>query len=263
MKYKLRSMIAAPPGRALVACDLSQAETWIVAWLSNEQNMKHFLLNSDIHTETACALFNKPFAEIITEERYIGKQNNHANSYGMGAERQAQVINKKSDQPPYVTVSIAQCKVYQKEWHNLYPNIRQWHEEVKLQLSQNMTLVTPYGRRRAFFAQWGKELWKAAYAHIPQSTVRDHFSGAIQPELGIAGGMLEVKRQVCRKDVLLINDAHDSCMLEVPKECALEIGLKVKSILRRPLMINGEEVTIPVDLEIGERWGEMEKIKAA
>jgi hypothetical protein len=28
-------------------------------------------------------------------------------------------------------------------------------------------------------------------------------------------------------------------------------------------VVNGEMFTIPVDLEIGERWGELEKIKLA
>lgn len=254
-------MIVAPKGKLLIACDLSQAETWVVAWLANEPNMKHFLLNSDIHTETASALFGKPVGEVITEERYIGKQNNHANSYGMGAERQAQVINKKSDQPPYVIVTVAQCKVYQKEWHGLYPQIHNWHEQVKVELNRASTLVTPYGRRRVFFQQWGKELWKAAYAHIPQSTVSDHFHGCVQPELGIKGGLLEVHRAICNDEIKLVHDAHDSCMLEVPKEIAIEIGEKVRATLRRPVVINGEEVVIPVDLECGLRWGEMEKIK--
>jgi DNA polymerase I-like protein with 3'-5' exonuclease and polymerase domains len=262
MKQKLRSMIVAPKGKLLVACDLSQAETWVVMWLANEPNGKNFLLNSDIHTETACSLFDKPFAEIIVEERYIGKQNNHANSYGMGPERQAQVINKRSDQPPYVTVTIAQCRVYQKGWHSLYPNVHNtYHAEVQQQLSKNMTLVTPYGRRRVFFQAWGKELFKAAYAHIPQSTVSDHFHGLVQPELGIEGGLLKVYKDICTPEIRLVNDSHDSCMLEVPKDSALEIGERVRNALRRPVVISGEEVTIPVDLEIGTRWGELEKIK--
>lgn len=254
-------MVQAPKGKLLISCDLSQAETWVVAWLANEPNMKHFLLNSDIHAETAVALFHKEISTIITEERYIGKQNNHANSYGMGPDRQAQVINKRSDQPPYVTVSVAQCRVYQNEWHSLYPNVRVWHNVVKYQLSQNMTLVTPYGRRRVFFAEWGSSLWKEGYAHIPQSTVSDHFHGCVQPELGIEGGLLGVHKNVCTPEILLINDSHDSCMLEVPAKNALEIGEEVRSQLLRPLVINGEAVTIPVDLEVGERWGELEKIK--
>lgn len=260
MKYKLRSMIRAPKGKLLVACDLSQAETWIVAWLANEQAMKQFLQSSDIHTETAAAIFSKSVDDVITEERYIGKQNNHANSYGMGPEQQARVINKRSDQPPYVTVTIPQCRIYQTEWHNLYTGIRLWHHEIQARLSSTMTLTTPYGRRRVFFQQWGKELFKAAYAHIPQSTVSDHFHGCVQPELGIEGGLLGVYKNVCTDEILLINDSHDSCMLEVPKESAKEIGEEVRRQLCRPLVVNGEEVTIPVDLEIGERWGEMSRV---
>lgn len=263
MKYKFRSMVRAPAGKLIVSADLSQAETWVVMALANEPNMRQFLLNSDIHTETACAIFNKKFEDIVVEERYIGKQNNHANSYGMGPERQAQVINKRSDQPPYVTVTIAQCRRYQTEWHNLYPAIRSWHKEIEIQLGKNMTLITPYHRRRVFFQQWGKELFKAAYAHIPQSTVSDHFHGRVQRELGIRGGLKEIRKNLVRGDVLLINDSHDSCMLEVPKDSAYEIGERVRSYLKRPVIINGEEVNIPVDVEIGERWGELEKVKAA
>lgn len=259
-KQKLRSMIIAPKGKTLVACDLSQAETWIVAWLSSEYNMKDFLLNSDIHTETARSLFNKPAPlPIITEERYIGKQNNHANSYGMKAMQQARVINKRSDQPPYVVVTIKQCKKYQESWHSLYPQIHNWHNEIKAQLSKNMTLVTPYGRSRTFFGNWGDDLFKAAYAHIPQSTVSDHFHGCVQPDLGVEGGLIAVLKNICTSEILLCHDAHDSCMLEVPREIANEVGERLRNTIRRPLVVNGEEITIPVDLEIGERWGEMEK----
>lgn len=255
-------MVCAPKGKLFVACDLSQAETWIVAWLANEQTMKHFLLTSDIHTETGAWIFDKPFAEVITEERYIGKQNNHASAYDMRAPRMAQVINKKSDEPPYVTVTIPQCRKFQEKWHGLFPGIHMWHNDTKNQLSQNnFTLVTPYGRKRQFFGNWDDQLFKKAYAHVPQSTVSDHFHGCVQVELGIEGGLLGVRKNIVTDEIKLINDSHDSCMLEVPKEVALEIGERVRAQLLRPLIVNGEEVTIPVDLEIGERWGEMEKIK--
>lgn len=261
MKYPLRSMIVAPKNKLLISCDLSQAETWVVAWIAEEENMKNFLLNSDIHIETACVLFSKAAEDIIKEERYIGKQNNHANSYDMRPPRMAQVINKRSDQPPFVTVTIAQCTKYQKGWHSLFSNIRPWHAKIKETLSKSMRLVTPYGRTRTFFGAWDDTLFKAAYAHIPQSTVSDHFHGCVQPELGIKGGLLEISRVVVNGEIKLVHDAHDSCMLEVPKEIASEVGEKVRSLLRRPMIINYEEVTIPVDLEIGERWGMLDKIK--
>jgi DNA polymerase I-like protein with 3'-5' exonuclease and polymerase domains len=265
MKQKLRSMVTAPKGKLLVACDLSQAETWVVAWLADERNMKHFLLTSDIHTETAKELFHKPsLEEVIVEERYMGKQNNHANSYDIRPPRMAQTINKRSDEPPYVTVTIPECRKHQENWHGLYFGIRPWHNSIQYQLrTNNFTLVTPYGRSRQFFGNWDEQLWKKAYAHIPQSTVSDHFHGCIQPETGIKGGFLEITKSIVTDEIRVINDSHDSCMLEVPKEVAYEVGERVRATLYRPLIINGEEVTIPVVLEIGERWGELEKVKKA
>ncbi len=260
-KQKLRSMIIAPRGKTLIACDLSQAETWIVAWLANEYNMKDFLLRGVIHEATAAEIFGKAIEDVIVEERYIGKQNNHANAYGMKAAQQARVINKRSDQPPYVVVTIKQCKKYQETWHSLFPGVHMWHDETKAQLNRNMTLITPYGRSRTFFGNWGDELFKQAYAHVPQSTVSDHFHGCVQPELGIEGGLIKVCAALLTDEVLLCHDAHDSCMLEVPEKNALEIGEQLRGILRRPLVVNGEEITIPVDLEMGDRWGEMEKVK--
>lgn len=261
MKQKLRSIIVAPPGKLLVACDLSQAETWIVAWLAGEHNMKQFLLQGIIHEATAADIFSKALDDVTVEERYIGKQNNHANSYGMKAMQQARVINKRSDQPPYVVVTIKQCKKYQDSWHSLFPNVKMWHLETQEQLRRNMTLVTPYGRSRTFFGNWGDDLFKQAYAHVPQSTVSDHFHGCVQPELGIKGGLLEVFTTICTSEILLCHDAHDSCMLEVPKESAYEIGERLRDCIKRPLVVNGEQITIPVDLEMGERWGELEKMK--
>jgi hypothetical protein len=35
------------------------------------------------------------------------------------------------------------------------------------------------------------------------------------------------------------------------------------SLLKRPLVIKGREFTIPVDCEMGERWGELTKVKIA
>jgi DNA polymerase I-like protein with 3'-5' exonuclease and polymerase domains len=262
---KLRSMIMAPKGKVLIACDLSQAESWIVAYRANEPRMKQALNFGDIHRETAMGFFPKPPEEIITEERYIGKQFNHASSYRMGPERAAEVINKKSDQPPFVTVSLPQAKEFSRKWHQLY-NVKTWWGDIEEQLNRNRTIVTTYGRKRTFFAAWGNELFKEATAFEPQSTVADHFNGATHPELGIKGGLLEIYRRVIvpsKGELCIVNQAHDSLMIECPTEMRMEIAQQMTAILRRPLVINGEEFIIPSDCEMGERWGEMDKVKIA
>lgn len=281
MKIYVRSMIRASPGMILVAADLSQAESWIVAFRANEPNMKRALMFGDIHTETAGnALFHANVGcshvwQVVTKGelwrcqcerevtklmRYVGKRYNHASAYRMGPERAAEVINKDSDKPPYFTVTIKQSRVFSANWHAYY-NLRVWWDDIEHQLGETRSITTCYGRRRVFFGAWGPELFKEATAFEPQSTVADHFNGHIHPQLGIRGGLLEIYRQLVKPygDRCLINQSHDSFIAEVPQQDGLEFAAQSKALLLRPLVIKDEEFTIPVDSEIGERWGEMEK----
>lgn len=282
MKIYVRSMIKASPGMTLVSCDLSQAESWIVMALSKEPNMKRALMFGDIHTETAGnALFHAGVAckhewtstvkgelwtcsgckhEVTKLMRYVGKRYNHASAYRMGADRAAEVINKDSDKPPHFTVTVRQSKIFSNAWHSYY-NLKVWWSDIERQLNETRSITTCYGRRRIFFGAWGNELLKEATAFEPQSTVADHFNGHIHPELGIRGGLLEIYRQLVRdySDRFIINQSHDSFIAEVPKGDALEFAAASKNLLQRPIVVNGEQYTIPVDAEVGQRWGEMER----
>lgn len=279
MKISIRSMVQAPPGYVLIAFDLSQAESWIVAHLADEPNMKRALTTGDIHTETAgSALFHNATgcphdwkkdstlcsrcgAEVTKVMRYVGKRYNHASAYRMGAERAAQVINKDSDKPPYFTVTIRESKKFSDAWHAYY-NLKVWWNNIERQLSDTHTLTTTYGRKRMFYAGWGPELFKEATAFEPQSTVADHFNGAIHPDLGIKGGLLEIFRTLVKpyRDHKVINQAHDSAILEVPTAAASNLVPELKTLLLRPLIVKGVQFTIPVDVEVGERMGELEKV---
>lgn len=285
-KVKVRSMIRAKAGYELLAFDLSQAESWVVAYEANEPNMKKALHYGDIHSQTAVALFHQtnvgcdhkwssgtiPDSKIcirddgckvviLYDERYLGKKSNHASAYGMQPPRQAEVINAESDKPPYITVTVKQTEKMNAAWHSYY-NIKSWWQSIQDELSNTRALTTAYGRRRTFFAAWGNELFKEAYAFKPQSTVADHFNGALHPELGIAGGFLELYRQHVRKGYYsIINHAHDSVLIHIPKPVPEDLIYEIRSIIERPLIVNGEQFTIPVDGERGERFGELEKIK--
>jgi len=266
-RLAVRSIIVAPPGKLLVNFDLAQAESWIVAYLANEPTMKHVLATGDIHRETgqkALKGWTDEYWDALPKDevkvaRYTGKRYNHASAYRMGAQRAAEVINKDSDKPPFVTVTVAESKVFYEAWHNYY-HIRGWWDEIEYQLNKNRTLTTPYGYVRYFFAQWGNELFKEATAFIPQSTVADHLNGAVCDEIGMEGGLVKVDELFVMKGAIsIINQSHDSFMFEVDAEIALEVCEQIHKLLLRPLVINGEEFTIPVDCEIGERWGELKE----
>lgn len=264
MKYPIRSQIIAPKDFYLLACDLSQAEAWVVAYKARDVHMKGALTDKrpgfDIHSQTGRIVNDLPFdAPVTKEQRYAGKKSNHALNYRMKAEQFARVINKEG----LMSVTTKQTRIWYNKYHSFY-NVKLWWAEIEQQLNINRTITTCYGRRRVFYGQWGDELFKVATAFEPQSTVADHMFGAIHPELGIAGGMLGVYRNIVKgreREIRITNTAHDSILLEVHKSIDVkEISDQVLQQLERPIVINGEQFTIPADAEWGERWGEMEKL---
>src|ERR1035437_10304559 len=274
MKLPIRSMIVAPKGYYLLSCDLAQAETYVVAWRSGNQKIKDALLygdkklGTDFHSITARDFYSLGDKLPNETQRFIGKKGNHQCSYQGGWFKLMESINAESDEPPYVTVSASEAKIFHKDWTELY-SLWNWWGEIESAIRSTRTIKTIYGRKRTFYGPITKDgkIFKEATAYEPQSTIADHMLGAIQPELGIKGGLKEVYNQIIlpsNGSIRLINTAHDSGILEVPIPIYLEIAEKVHSLIKRPMLINGDEVTVPVDIEYGMRWSEgMDKLKVA
>ena len=263
-KIPYRSIICSPPNKSLLALDLSAAETWVVAYLTDDPNMKRELSAGDIHSFSACIISDIPIPEgtgkarykpfIDEQTRYIGKKTNHGSSYRMGIYKQAEAINKDG----VVTVSLKQVKTWHNRWHNTFL-VKNWWREIEEGLQRNnRTMTTTYNRTRTFYGIWGDSLFKEATAYEPQSTVADHMRGRVHPELGIEGGIRAIRKAFLPyPEIKLIQTAHDSILMEVPDDIVDEIGLKSQSLLSRPLVIKGETFTIPVDCDIyPKRWGE-------
>lgn len=288
MKIDYRSIFIAPKGKLLVSIDLSQAESWVVAHLANEPNMKYALKYSDIHCQAAGAIFlqngcfhdwdkktrtcKKCGGVVTADQRYGGKRRNHASSYGMGPEKSMKIINADSDKPPYLTITLRESEKQHEIWHQYY-NVKDWWIDVK---NKERVMTTSYGRTRTFYAQFGDELEREKIAYEPQSTVADHFNGAVHPLVGQEGGLVKIfedliepywcgsiwcEHRECHK---IINQSHDSCIMELPEENANDVGLAAQIYLLRPIVIKDEEFTIPTDGKIGDRWDEatMEKLAA-
>lgn len=276
-KMAIRSEVRAPKGYYLLQTDLSQAEAWIVAALSHDQNMMEALKRGDIHSLTAItSVYQKqvPSNEdihnfckravkdgILTDQqRHIGKKCNHAYNYRMKAEEAASNINKEGG----VTVSVTQTRLWYNKYHEFY-NVKTWWSRIEEQLGIDRTLTSCYGRKRTFYEQWGNDLFKPATSWEPQHTVAFHMYGATQREVGIKGGMLEVFNQIVKLsngEIKINNTAHDSMILEVPIGIINEIAERVVGLIRRPLVVKGHEFVIPVDASYSEYWKEGEvKIK--
>jgi DNA polymerase I-like protein with 3'-5' exonuclease and polymerase domains len=265
MKYPIRSMFIPSKGKTFLAFDFSAAESWVVAYLSKSETLKYALHSPQgFHMVTAEFLFDKSYIEITKDERYIAKKCNHGLAYRMGPFKLAESINDEADVTG-ISVSRSRAKYFHTKWHELY-NLKAWWSTIDAELYSTRTLVTPYGRKRTFMGQFNEALSREATAFVPQSTVGEHCLGRVQRELGIRGGMLEVRKMLNETPELntkIIHTAYDSCMLEVPHSQLDFMAKEVRRLLLRPILIHHEELTIPVDCDIGDRWGELIKYKIA
>lgn len=266
MPKKLRRMIIPDDGMELAEFDLNRGESWIYAHLANDPELiRIHQSNGDFHSETAVAVasaFDSSFStleefkalkEVDYERhfklRYVGKRVNHASAYRMGPFRGAELINQEADDTG-ITVTVGQMKEAQRLWREKYFMMPEWWNGIERKLDEDRTLTTPYGRRRTFYGFWGDHLFKEATAYVPQATSVDY----------INIGLLRVWHELHKKGLLeLLHQNHDSILIQYKQERRDEVMPEVIERLKSKVVVNGWEISIPVDASYGMTWAGNER----
>lgn len=263
----------------LIEMDKAQAEWIIVAYLADDPNMLRVVEGGlDAHVVTGSLISGVP-EDIVKAEsevlghltdpdliekarvekfpdlmnlakgfiprqmtiRQMGKKSNHALDYDMTANR----FSLENE------VRQRDAKTIVDAYHNIYTGIRgTFHASVIRALEHDRTLINCFGRKRRFLGQYGNDLFKEAYAFLPQSTVADIINVAYCEiyEKETPSGLFHPITQV-----------HDSILLEVyyTSEHQLWEGLKrVEEYMTPKLTYNGRTFTIGTDATAGYSWGE-------
>jgi uracil-DNA glycosylase family 4 len=254
---KMKQMLLADEGYLMYNIDLSQAENRIVAYIAPDISMINaFEGGIDIHKQTASLIFRKPVSDISDEpgscdigggvysERFWGKKANHGLNYGLGYRTFSFLYE----------IDEKDAKFIVDRYHEAYPGVRQYHAWVKNSISQNRRLTNCYGRVRIFFDRWGEELFKEAYAQIPQSSVADKIN---------RDGLIPIYRKDW--EVELLNQVHDSIVLQIPISIGIhrhfEILSEIKGWLEEPLQWGQFKFSIPAEIKGGYNLYDMKKIE--
>jgi len=149
----------------------------------------------------------------------------------MGKNRLMYIVN--TDAKKFgINISISEWKagVILKKFHDFAPNIvNVFHASIEQALSENnRVLVNPFGRYRQFFGEWGHDLYKEAYAHLPQSTVPDH--------LRRAGLRAQRRFKLENIDARFIIEGHDSL-----------VSLVKIADVDRYISVMHQEIMVPID----------------
>jgi len=249
--HPLLRFLLSDEGCIYYSIDLSQVENRIVAYVGRIPRMiDAFESGKDVHALTASLIFDKSIEEISDEEgssslgtgtqseRFYGKKTGHSCNYDLGYRKFALMLEIPENESKWLI----------ERYHKIYPEIRgNYHQLVKSSLAKDRTLTNLFGRKRLFLDKWGDDLFKDAYAQIPQSTVADKIN-----EQGLS---YIYYNQDKFKEVELLIQVHDSIGFQIPLSAPwirhAEILWDIKQSLETPVKWNDVEFTIPSDICMG------------
>lgn len=243
INYWARRMYIPDPGKVMIQADYIQAEAVVVAYQTNDQNLKKIFRNKeDLHCYTAAMMFGVAPEEVTKDDprRKIGKMLRHAKNYSAGPGVIAKALG----------IKMAEAKKLSEMYDGINPLLHNWHQKIQGELNSTRTLVTPMGRKRRFLDRWGDDLFRSAYAFIPQSTVGDLLNVSMT-------SLYEDEEAQRRMDILM--QLHDAIYIQVddtPEDVAWGME-KLREHMIREVEVSGDQMIIDVDFSIGPNWGEM------
>ena len=257
VKHKLRAIFVPDPGYELWEVDGSQAEARVVAVLAQQWDLVELFERGDIdvHWENAKRIFGLHglllYDKLNTEHyrmRYLAKRIIHASNYGMSWYKFRQLLLADAG----IDMPKADVEKLLATYHQLYPNIEGvFHQGTHKQLRKNRTLTTPYGRVRVFHDRWPKtgvgELFRKAYAYVPQSTIGDLINRALLDFDKWCEGTLG--------RVQVLTQVHDSILYQVKPAMELAAKAKIKELMERPIDFGYHQLVVPADFKRGYELG--------
>ena len=236
----LRKVFKPQNNNVFIDADYSQIELRILADISKDENMiKAFLNNEDIHARAAAEVLGKPIGDVTKDERTHAKAVNFGIVYGIsdfGLGEQLGISRKKA-------------KEYIDQYLEKYSGIKQFMQDIVYKTKEKGYVETLYKRRR-----YVPELQSNNYM-VRQFGSRVAMNTPIQ---GTAADIMKIaminvykklKEQKLKSKLLL--QVHDELLIEaVPEEIE-----QVKNILKNE-MENVITLKVPLiaELSVGTNW---------
>ncbi|KKN41712.1 hypothetical protein LCGC14_0720620 [marine sediment metagenome] len=224
-----------------IGVDLSQAEARVVAYLSEDIHfMKIFEEGGDVHRKNASNIFGVGEKDVTSEQRRLGKTLVHAGNYAIGHGKFSKLTG----------LSYGDSKKALNTYYATYPKLKIWHLKVENMLRRTKMLATPLGRRRAFFDRWGADMFRKAYAFVPQSTVGDYTN------IGLT------RLHFCLpREARIVLQIHDAIVININEDYLNkhreELYAMIKRAVEVEIEVEGRKVKIPADIKEGMTWDEV------
>jgi DNA polymerase-1 len=235
-----KAFVARDENYTLVSADYSQIELRIIAALSGEENMiKAFLNNEDIHKSTASKVFDVPLEEVTREQRSHAKTVNFGIIYGVSA---FGLSNQTS-------LSRSESAALIEAYYKTYPRLKTYIQEQIDFARENGYVQTVLGRRRYL-----KDI-NSQNAIVRGGAERNAVNAPIQ---GSAADIIKIAMINIHKKLISENhkskmllQVHDELVFDVHNSELEEIKEMIKHEMEHAFKM---EVPLDVDLGAGKDW---------
>jgi DNA polymerase-1 len=230
-----KAFIARDENYTLLSADYSQIELRIIAALSGEENMiKAFQNNEDIHRSTAAKVFNVPLEEVTKEQRSNAKTVNFGIIYGVsafGLSNQTSLSRKESAE-------------LIDAYYATYPKLKSYMSNQVDFAREHGYVQTVLGRRRYL-----KDI-NSANMMVKSGAERNAVNAPIQGSAAdiIKIAMINIHKKLTSENwkSKMLLQVHDELVFDVHNS-ELE---KIKPMIKHE-MENAFKMDVPLDVEIG------------
>ena len=209
----VKQLFIPDPDYYIIDVDLEQADARVVAWDSQSAYLMRVFKDptADLHTENAKVIFDDPTIDKKHPLRQRAKAGVHAANYMVMANTLAKTLG----------ISLEEAQFFIDSWFSKNPEIKEWQNRIKFDLSTKGYVENVFGFRRYFLDRPTANTISEAVAWSPQSTVAIYINLVWDKivELSRAHGP--------RIDVLL--QVHDSLVLQCKRTDIREALALVKT----------------------------------
>ncbi|MEA3422914.1 MAG: DNA polymerase I [Bacillota bacterium] len=226
----------------LVDADYSQIELRILAHLSQDENLvKAYRENIDIHTLTASQVFDIPLDRVTSKERGEAKGVNFGIVYGISDYGLSENLG----------ISRKKAKLYIENYFIKYSTVKSYLDKLVSDCRDKGYAETIMGRKRAIPEINANNFMRRSFAE--RTAMNTPIQGSAADIIKIA--MIKVYKELKERNLnsKLILQVHDELIVDAI-ENEIEI---VKDIVKRN-MENAVKLSIPltVDMNVGDNWYE-------